>query len=53
MSIAVVSEELPGAEHEPIWDGRDDRGASVSSEIYFVVVQAPDRRAVKKLVISK
>ncbi len=39
--------------HEVTWDGRDKSGKKVSSGIYFCVLETPDFKQIKKLVIFK
>ena len=39
--------------HTVTWDGRDDRGVSVSSGVYYVRLETPTSVASEKMVILK
>jgi hypothetical protein len=50
---ALVDGTLAAGQHEVAWNGRDDRGAGVSSGVYFYSFAAGELRAVEKLVLMK
>lgn len=50
---ALVDDTQPGGTHEAVWNGRDDRGAGVSSGVYFYVLDAGGARQTRKLVLLK
>jgi hypothetical protein len=41
---------LPAGPHVLVWDGHDDSGREVRSGIYFVVLEAEDRRLTRRMV---
>jgi flagellar hook assembly protein FlgD len=49
----LVNESQSGGPHEAAWNGKDDRGQSVSSGVYFYVLEAGGERRMKKLVLLK
>lgn len=49
----LVDENMAGGSREAIWDGRDDRGSTVSSGVYFYVLDAGKDRQTRKLVLLK
>ncbi len=49
----VADETKEAGYFEYTWDGRNDRGATVSSGLYFCRVSAENWHAVKKLVMTK
>lgn len=44
--------ELPGR-HVATWDGRDDRGTTVSSGVYFCSLKGAGERQVRRMVFTK
>jgi hypothetical protein len=48
----VDAKQKPGS-YRVLWDGRDDRGASVPGGVYLVRLEAGDVRAVRKLLLLK
>ena len=44
--------EGPGP-HQVIWDGRNDRGRTVGSGLYFVRFRAQDRTLTSRLVVAR
>ena len=52
--LALLADgELEAGSHERIWSGLDDRGARQSSGVYFALLQAPEGRQVRKLLLLK
>jgi hypothetical protein len=49
----LVSGKRPAGPSEVVWDGRDDRGVSVASGLYFCHLITPERTAVRKMVMLK
>jgi hypothetical protein len=49
----LVQKEQKAGYHEVIWDGRDDRGAAVSSGVYIYRLQAASRVASRKMVLIR
>lgn len=49
----LVDGTLPAGRHDVVWDGRDDRGRSVSSGVYFLRLTHPDGQDLKKAVLVK
>jgi len=49
----LVSERQAAARYSIRWDGKDDRGLSVSSGIYFYSLRADKFSTVKKLMLLK
>ncbi|HHE39949.1 MAG TPA: T9SS type A sorting domain-containing protein, partial [Candidatus Cloacimonetes bacterium] len=49
----LVNGILPAANHSILWNGKDDRGRSVSSGIYFYRMKTADYSAVKKMIMLK
>ena len=49
----LVDENQAAGRYSIRWDGRDDRGLTVSSGIYFYSLRADKFRAVKKLMLLK
>ena len=49
----LVNEVQPAGSREVTWNGRDDAGNTVSSGVYFYVLDAGKQRLTKKLVLLK
>jgi subtilisin-like proprotein convertase family protein len=49
----LVDGEEPSGYHEAVWDGRDDRGESVASGVYFARMEADGFHASTKMVLMK
>jgi hypothetical protein len=49
----LVDDNQTGGAHEAVWNGKDDRGGSVSSGVYFYVLDADGQRRTRKLVLLK
>jgi hypothetical protein len=49
----LVDEPLPGGNHVADWDGRDERGARVSSGVYFYRLQAPGFEGQGRMIVLK
>jgi hypothetical protein len=49
----LVNEILPAARHSILWNGKDDRGQTVCSGIYFYRMQAGNYSAVRKMIMLK
>jgi flagellar hook assembly protein FlgD len=49
----LVDENQSGGPHEVAWDGKDDRGSTVSSGVYFYALDADGQRQTRKLVLLK
>lgn len=49
----LVDEEQSAGSREAVWNGRDDAGNSVSSGVYFYVLDAGKERLTRKLVLLK
>ncbi len=49
----LVDEEQGGGSHRVEWQGKDDRGAAVSSGVYFYVLDVGGERLTRKLVLLK
>lgn len=49
----LVNENQPGGSYRATWQGKDDRGESVSSGVYFYVLDAGGERRTRKLVLLK
>jgi flagellar hook assembly protein FlgD len=46
----LIDEQRDAGEHFVVWDGRDSRGRSVASGIYFARLSTGDDSAVRKVV---
>lgn len=44
---------FPGGEHTVVWNGRDERGGSLSSGVYFYRLRAENRVLTRKMVLIK
>ncbi len=49
----LVNEVQSGGSRSAIWNGRDDAGGTVSSGVYFYVLDAGKQRLTRKLVLLK
>jgi flagellar hook assembly protein FlgD len=49
----LAAETLPAGRQTQVWDGRDDRGARVSSGVYLVRLQAGGHVATQKILLLK
>ena len=49
----LVSGNLPAGEHQVNWNGRDSRGETVSSGVYFYKLQTADRVDTRKMTLLK
>jgi hypothetical protein len=49
----LVNQRMPAARHQVLWDGRDSRGMSVASGVYFYRLETPSFRATKKMIMLK
>ena len=49
----LVRSELPEGFHITVWDGRDNRGRSVSSGLYFYRLQAGPQTRIRKMLLVK
>jgi hypothetical protein len=45
--------ELTRGHHTVVWDGRDNRGQSVSSGVYFVRLSTAQGKSVRKILMLK
>jgi len=43
---------LPGR-HEAVWDGRNEQGEACGSGVYFCVMETPEFRSSRKMVLMK
>lgn len=52
--IRILENSIKGAgSHELVWDGRNDKGNTVSSGVYFLVLLADRNYAIKKMMYLK
>jgi hypothetical protein len=49
----LMDEEVPSGQHEKAWDGKDDRGKSVSSGVYFSRLEAAGKTITHKMLLLK
>ena len=49
----LIDEDQSGGLREAVWDGRNDVGSTVSSGVYFYVLDAGGERRTRKLVLLK
>jgi flagellar hook assembly protein FlgD len=49
----LVSGALQGGRHEARWDGRNERGESVASGIYFVQVRSGGYKEARKMILLR
>lgn len=45
--------ELPRGNHQLTWDGKDERGRSVASGIYFARISTPKHHQILKMILMK
>ena len=50
---SLLTEPRPAGRHSVVWEGTDDRGASVASGVYFVRMDAGSYRSHKRLLLLK
>jgi hypothetical protein len=49
----LVDEDQPGGAYHVSWEGKDERGAHVSSGVYFYVLDVGEKRQSRKMVLLK
>jgi flagellar hook assembly protein FlgD len=49
----LLDTEVSAGDHQVVWDGKDDRGNSVASGIYFYRMQAQNYQATNKMMLMK
>jgi flagellar hook assembly protein FlgD len=49
----LVAEQQPAGEHRALWDCRDSSGTLVPRGVYFIRLDTPGFRAVKKAVVAR
>jgi flagellar hook assembly protein FlgD len=49
----LVDGALVSGSHALTWDGRDDRGRSVASGVYFIRLDAGPRTAIQKAILTR
>jgi len=49
----LVNEDISAGLHQVTWDGKDDRGATISSGIYLYELRLGTHRAIQKMVMLK
>jgi len=49
----LVDEHRPAGEYDAFWDGRDNRGRSISSGVYFVRMRSGKHRFTSKVILLK
>jgi len=49
----LIDEGLPRGRNSVMWDGRDQGGDPAASGVYFMILQAGDRRVVHKMTLLK
>ena len=49
----VLSRELPAGPQRAVWDGKNNRGESVASGVYFYRLSASGREATRKMVLLR
>jgi hypothetical protein len=49
----LVSGSMPGGRHEARWDGRNERGQSVASGIYFVQLRSGGYKDARKMILLR
>ena len=51
--IKLLDDVLPTGRQNVIWDGKDGKGASVASGIYWYRLEAADYQATRKMILLK
>ncbi len=49
----LVDQTFPAGSHAAVWDGKDRNGGSVSSGVYFCVLDVDGQRMTRKMVLLK
>jgi hypothetical protein len=49
----LLNTDLPAGGHKVTWDGKDDKGTSVVSGVYFYRLLAGDEKSTKKMILMK
>ena len=49
----LVKDKLPAGNHQIVWNGRDEKGKSVSSGIYFYKMKSGNYKETKKMLLLK
>ena len=49
----LVEKTLEAGPHQVVWDGRDERGESVASGVYFIRLIAGDVQETRRVVLMK
>ncbi|MDA3812721.1 MAG: C25 family cysteine peptidase [Candidatus Cloacimonetes bacterium] len=49
----IIDNELSADNHQIVWNGKDDRGKSVSSGIYFYKIKTAHYTATRKMILMK
>jgi len=49
----IIDNELSADNHQVVWNGKDDRGKSVSSGIYFYKIKTAHYTATRKMILMK
>jgi flagellar hook assembly protein FlgD len=50
---SLAGRVFPAGRHTARWDGSDDAGRPAASGVYFLVVEAGERRVVRKVVLVR
>jgi len=50
---SLLFTDLPAGEHKVVWNGRDDRGSSVSSGVYYFRMKSGKFSSTRKMVLMK
>jgi len=50
---SLLNSDVSAGTHQIIWDGKDDRGSSVASGIYFYRMEAKNYQATNKMMLMK
>jgi flagellar hook assembly protein FlgD len=51
--VTLLNEERPAGSHTVLWGGRDEKGVSVSSGVYFVSLEQNGSVATTKVTLLK
>ena len=49
----LVDESREAGSYQAIWDGRDERGETVSSGVYFLIMRAGEFKQIKKVLLMR